>query len=155
MVRVFALAFGALGWLIINPVVHISWQQSPWLESGAIPAAAAATSKKVRHKTRHTVHHPVRRAVRPQVRSHVRGSSGLVTPTPLPAPTQFPTVGVHTPQVTVPQVQRSVPGYETVPQVPAARNESYGDRVTRCMHQGGLGGLNAGQLNTYVPSCAN
>lgn len=150
MMRAFALAFGALTWLIINPVVHFSWEQSPWLESGAIPANAA-TSKKVRHKTRHHVHHPVRRTVRPRV----RGSSGLVTPTPLPAPTQFPSATVQTPQVTVPRVQRPVPGYETVPQVPAARNESYGDRVGRCMHQGGLGGLNAGQLNTYVPSCAN
>lgn len=56
----------------------------------------------------------------------------------------------------VPRQDPVVPGGGYVPQVaPAVRGpETYQDRVTRCTHQSGLGGLSGGQSSTYIHNCS-
>lgn len=147
----------ALAWLFANPQVRLVSQTDGWIETGAAQAIAK-TQTVTKVKKKH-----VRRTV-PRaphgfgVRAPQRGSAGLVLPTPLPAPTRFPRATVTPPALNSALTPaRPVPRYESVPTVaplPQIGGESFGDRVTRCVHQGGLGGLNAGQLGAYVPSCA-
>lgn len=54
----------------------------------------------------------------------------------------------------VPRQDPIVPGGGYVPQVPARGPETYQDRVSRCTHQSGLGGLSGGQSGVYIHNCS-
>jgi hypothetical protein len=56
----------------------------------------------------------------------------------------------------IPRQDPVVPGGGYVPQVaPAVRGpETYQDRVSRCTHQSGLGGLSGGQSGVYIHNCS-
>jgi hypothetical protein len=163
----------ALAWLFANPQVRLLSPESVWLETGASHAVA---------KTRHTARKATRsRARKVKTRNTNRsissetpaapdtfnimvpergrrGSSALVEPIPLPKPTRFPRARVIPPAVnTAVTPALPVPGYESVPTVqplPQVGGETFSDRVSRCVHQGGMGGLNSGQIGGYVGSCA-
>jgi hypothetical protein len=56
----------------------------------------------------------------------------------------------------VPRPDPIVPGGRYVPQVPPVGRgpETYQDRVVRCTHQSGLGGLSGGQSGVYIHNCS-
>lgn len=59
------------------------------------------------------------------------------------------------PPLAVPRQDPILPGIGYVPQVPARSSpETYQDRVVRCTHQSGLGGLSGSQRNVYVHNCS-
>jgi len=95
----------------------------------------------------------------PPARKHPRGSSGLVTPIPLPPPLHYvppavPTVAPPTltvpPSVYVPQTGMSLPN------LGPGRSETSQDRAARCANQAGVYGSNlTGNRNAYIGSCIN
>jgi hypothetical protein len=168
----------ALAWLFANPQLRLLSPESGWLETGASHAVA-----KTRHTTRKVTRSKARKAgsrksVRKTSTRNIsrgtpaaadtfnimvpergrRGSSALVEPIPLPKPTRFPRARVIPPAVNSAVTPAlPVPGYESVPRVqplPQVDGETFSDRVSRCVHQGGMGGLNSGQIGGYVGSCA-
>jgi hypothetical protein len=114
----------------------------------------AATVKK--HKPHRVIRHKV-------VYRSIRGSS---TPPGSNQPGLYPFTPVMTvPDATVaPTVTQAppVPGYPQVPSVSilprgstgGAGAETFSDKVVRCSHQAGLGGLTGGEQNSYVTTCA-
>jgi hypothetical protein len=56
----------------------------------------------------------------------------------------------------VPRQDPITPGLGYVPQVPPVGRgpETYQDRVSRCTHQSGLGGLSGAQSGTYIHNCS-
>lgn len=139
-------ALMTLLWLLASPSLQL--RDSGWVEVGAPPAAAqdimtpepeakAKASKKSKKAKKRV------------------GSSGLVTsnqpgfhPMPSITPPQTPDV---TGSVSMPERD---PRYPNVPTVSAFGRETSQDRVSRCTHQGALGGLSAGQHGAYAHNCA-
>lgn len=51
---------------------------------------------------------------------------------------------------------RLVPRRDRPPvEVPLGKNDSFGDRATRCMHYGGAAGVPAGEIGSFTRECAN
>jgi len=86
-----------------------------------------------------------------------RGTKQTVT-IPRPAETQ-PRLGSTEPPppLLVPGASRALPNLPITPQgpVPGGRAETFGDRATRCSHQAGIYGTQAGDPGTYIRSCIN
>jgi len=93
-----------------------------------------------------------------------RGSSGLVTPAPLPGP-QPPLPVPHQqvvapqpvvrPPLYVPQTGQTLPNLPTVAPSGPHGQETYQDRAVRCAHQAGAYGAAAGNQSAYINSCIN
>ena len=164
-------ALMTLAWLLASP--RVQWPDSGWLEVGATSTVAQEFKGIM-------VEEEPRRAVKPSNEStgkpskkkqsakkqaaHKRvGSSGIVTSN---QPGKYPIQPITPAQQ--PNLRRTViqperdPRYPNVPTVPVIPGssasgsgvESSQDRVIRCTHQGGLGGLGPGQQGTYVHNCA-
>ena len=93
-----------------------------------------------------------------------RGSSGLVTPAPLPGPQPplpVPHQQVVTPQpvapppLFVPQTGQTLPNLPTIAPSGPHGQETYQDRAARCAHQAGIYGPAAGNSSAYINSCIN
>ncbi len=97
-------------------------------------------------------------------RRYPRGSSGLVTPTPLPPPLHYnppPVQAIEPPQAKVPpslyvpQTGLALPNMQT-PGNGAGGSETFQDRALRCSQQAGVYGPNmTGDRNAYIGSCIN
>lgn len=110
------------------------------------PAVEAKSKPKVkRYRTRT----PLRASTFPGV---VAPNPGLNFPNPNRPAYNSGTVA----PVAVPRQDPIVPGGGYVPQVPPVGRgpETYQDRVTRCTHQSGLGGLSGGQSGVYIQNCS-
>ncbi len=150
MRRIIQIAVVATAWLLASPTVQFA--PSAWLEVGVPPAVARV----VKHSPHGVVKHRIAR--RP-----VRGSS---TPVLSNAPGLYPMQTYAPPTVpnTAPTAMQAspVPGYPQVPTVAilprgstgGAGAETYSDKVVRCTHQAGLGGLPSDQQGAYVSTCA-
>jgi hypothetical protein len=139
----------ATAWLLADPALE--FRVPGWLEVGAPPALAQAQVKKRPSGLRH-------RAMR-----RVRGSS---TPVQSNAPGLYPMQNYASPAA--PNTTGSVvqaPPIAGYPQVPTtailprgstggAGAETYSDKVVRCTHQAGLGGLQSDQQSAYITNCA-
>jgi hypothetical protein len=82
------------------------------------------------------------------------GSSGLVTPTPLPGPTHYGPVG--TPAAPLRSVEQSgptiLPSGRAIPNLPHGP-ETFQDRASRCAFQSSINNIHAGQFGSYMGSC--
>ena len=150
-----------MAWLLASP--SLQRPDSGWLEVGASPAAAQGyTGIMVREQGATPAKAAKKKSAKKSKPARV-GSSGIVTSnqpglypiqpiTPPPPPTITGTV-TRAPDVA------GYPNVPTVPIVPrgatgGAGVETSQDRVTRCTHQGALGGLPAGQQGGYIHNCA-
>ena len=134
-----------LAWLLASPSLQL--RDSAWVEVGAPPAVAqsimaqepvAKPSKNKAKKTKKRV-----------------GSSAAVTSNQPGFHPMQPITPPDTPNVTGTVSEApAVAGYPHVPNVPVLGRETSQDRVSRCTHQGALGGLSAGQQGAYVHNCA-
>ncbi len=149
MLRIIQIAIVAVAWLLASPTLQFA--PSALLEVG-VPLAAARVVK-----------HPPHGIVRHRVRRPIRGSS---TPVPSNALVLYPmqTYAPPTAPGTAPTAIQAppVPGYPQVPTVAilprgstgGAGAETFSDKVVRCTHQAGLGGLQSDQQSAYVATCA-
>lgn len=141
----------ATAWLLADPALE--FRVPGWLEVGAPPALAQAQLKKRPHGLlRHrAARRPVRGSSTP-VQSNQPGLYPMQTHAPPAAPETTATVRHAAP----------VPGYPQVPTTAilprgstgGAGAETYSDKVVRCTHQAGLGGLQSDQQSAYITSCA-
>jgi hypothetical protein len=153
MRKIALIAAVTAAWLLANPAVQLS--QPGWLEVGVTPALAAQ-AKQVKKGP----HGPARR---PVMRRRVRGSS---TPVPSNAPGLYPMQTYAPPAQpnSAPMAVQAppVPGYPQAPSIAILPRgyvggggaETYSDKVVRCTHQAGLGGLPSDQQPAYVTTCA-
>ena len=91
-----------------------------------------------------------------------KGSSGLVTPAPLPGP-QPPLPVPHQqaivppatvpPPLYVPQTGRALPNLPNPAPSGPRGQETFQDRAARCAHQAGVYGQAAGNSSLYINSC--
>ncbi len=157
MRRLALTALMTLNWLLLSPALKLP--ERGFVEVGAAPAVAQdimVSEKPVAKSTSKT-------SVKKKSKRARVGSSGIVrsnqpglhpmqTITPAQSPTITGTVSTPPP----------VAGYPNVPSVPivprgstaGAGAETSQDRVSRCTHQGALGGLPAGQQGAYIHNCA-
>ena len=139
-------------WLLASPSLPLQFGVAPWLEVGPPPAVAATA----RHAPRQAVRHKaIRRVVRGSSTPPGSNQPGLYPFRPLETvpdtPTAAPTVNMAPP----------VPGYPNVPSaaiIPrgstgGAGAETFSDKVVRCNHQAGMGGLNGDA--GYIGACIN
>ena len=139
MRRTLQIAILTVVWLLASPTLHAP--DSAWLEVGAPPARAddGKPAKKVQK--------PLKRAVRSSAPVPASVAPGLYPMQPIVTP--------ETPNVTGSvTAARPEAGYPQVPTVPVVGRETSQDRVSRCTHQGALGGLQANQQGAYIHSCA-
>jgi hypothetical protein len=133
-------------WLLASP--SLQWQDSRWLEVGAPPAAAQSIMVDEQPKKEPVKKTPVKKTKRigssSPVVSNQPGFHPMRTITPPAAPAVTGTV--RTPP--------RHPEYPNVPTVPAYGKETSQDRISRCTHQGALGGLPPGEQGTYIHKCA-
>jgi hypothetical protein len=159
MRKLLLTAFTTLAWLLASPSLQL--RDSGWVEVGAMPAAAQEfrgilVEEKAKAKK------PSKKKTAPKKATRV-GSGGLVTSNqpgfhPM-RPIEQPQIDTVTGTVVMPERDPRYPNVPTVPILPrgatgGAGVETSQDRVVRCTHQGGLGGLSAGQQGTYVHNCA-
>lgn len=153
MRRLALTALMTLNWLLLSPALKLP--ERGFVEVGAAPAVAQdimvpekpvakSTSKKSVKKTSKRA----RVGSSGIVRSNQPGLHPMQTITPPQSPVVTGTV-TRAPDVT------GFPNVPTVPVLPNGRaGETSQDRVSRCTHQGALGGLPAGQQGTYIHNCA-
>ena len=165
-------ALMAMAWLLASP--RVQWPDSQWMEGGATPALAQEFKgimvdeepRRGSKPNKESADKPNKKkqSTKKQAQPHKRvGSSGIVTSN---QPGKYPIQPITPAQQ--PDVRRTViqperdpryPNVPTVPVIPGASATGSGvetsqDRVIRCTHQGGLGGLGPGQQGTYVHNCA-
>lgn len=140
--------FMSLVWLIASPSLQLPG--NGWVEVGALPAAAQSIM--VEDQKASPKKKPVKKTA---VKKRVGSSGGVVTSNQPGFHPMQPTVMPAQPKVTgsIVTPERD-PRYPNVPTVPAVVPETSQDRVSRCTHQGALGGLPAGQQGTYIHNCA-
>ncbi|MEA2952595.1 MAG: hypothetical protein QOJ96_2115 [Alphaproteobacteria bacterium] len=138
-------------WLVASPSVQWQFNAPSWVEVGPLPAQARAVKQRphriVQQRTRRTL-----RGSSTPVLSNQPGLYPMQTYAPPATPGTAPTVLQAPP----------VPGYSQVPTVAilprgstgGASAETFSDKVVRCNHQAGLGGLTGGDQSTYVSTCA-
>ena len=157
------MAMMTLAWLLASP--RVQWADSEWLEVGATATLAQEFKGiMVEEEPRAAKPGKKKHSTKKQARPHKRvGSSGVVTsnqPGKYPirpiTPAQQPNLSRT---VIQPERDPRYPNVPTVPVIPGASATGSGvetsqDRVIRCTHQGGLGGLGPGQQGTYVHNCA-
>ena len=152
MRKLLLTAFTTLVWLLASPSLQL--RDSGWVEVGTTPAAAEEF-RGIMVEEPAKAKKPSKKKAAPKRAKRV-GSGGLVTSN---QPGFHPMRPIEQPQVdrtvtgTVIVPERD-PRYPNVPTVPAIIPETSQQRVVRCTHQGGLGGLSPGQQGTYVHNCA-
>ena len=140
-------------WLLASP--SLQWRDNAWVEVGVAPAAAQSimVEEPVQPKVKKAEKKkPVKKSTTTKKRI---GSSSPVVSTqpgfhpmrPITQPTQPSVTGT----VVLPARD---PRYPNVPTVPTVVPETSQDRISRCTHQGSLGGLPPGQQGTYIHNCA-
>jgi hypothetical protein len=151
----------SLAWLIASPSLEL--RDAGWVEVGAPPAAAQIMQDPPQYTPQHTKKKSGKKA-RKAARPARVGSSGVVTsnqPGKYPmqpiTPPQMPDVAGNT--VIMPARDPFYPNVPVVTIIPrgatgGAGVETSQDRVVRCTHQSGLGGLSGGQQGAYVSNCA-
>jgi hypothetical protein len=150
MRKLILIAAAAIAWLLASPTLQFA--PSAWLEVGAPPAAARVVKHPSHGVVRHrTARRPARGSSTP-VLSNQPGLYPMQTYAPPSAINNVPTAFQAPP----------VPGYPQVPSVAilprgatgGAGAETFSDKVVRCTHQAGLGGLPGDQQGAYVATCA-
>lgn len=157
MRRLALTALMTLNWLLLSPSLQLP--ERGFLEVGAAPALAQdimvsekPVAKSISKKSIKKTSKRARVGSGGFVPSNQPGFHPMRPITPPQAPTITGTV------ITPPPVA----GYPNVPRVPIVPRGSTGgagvetsqDRVSRCAHQGALGGLPAGQQGAYIHNCA-
>jgi hypothetical protein len=164
MRKLLLTALMTLAWLLASP--RVQWPDNGWLEVGATSTLAQEFKGIMVEEEPRRAEKPSKKkqSTKKQAQPHKRvGSSGVVTSN---QPGKYPVQQITPPQQ--PNLSRTViqperdPRYPNVPTVPVIPGssasgsgvESSQDRVIRCTHQGGLGGIGPGQQGTYVHNCA-
>ena len=160
-------ALMSLAWLLASPTLQLP--EFGWVEVGATPAAAqnyqgimvrepAKDAKDSRNLKKKSVKKSKKTSKPARVGSSsvVRSNQpGMYRMQPIDPPQLRNVTGTVT-------AAPPVAGYPDVPTVPivprgstaGAGVETSQDRVTRCTHQGALGGLSPGEQGTYIHNCA-
>lgn len=148
MKKIVLIAILSVAWLLASPSLNLV--DSTWFEVGAPPAIAhdMKPAKKVAKK-------PLRRVVRSSAPIVLSNAPGFHPMQPITAPG----ISIVTGTVTAAPAVPGYPGVPTVAILPRGSTAGAGletsqDRIARCTHQAGLGGLPTSQYGSYIHACA-